>query len=310
MKLQHDVRRVRSTKTASYVLLLFMIAPLVSGCAFTVGLSQSQKSAVSNFGAATSAVSTTVSQELTAMRNQTIKMRIDELSAIQQVPEQWPDYQHLDRDFEPQTLQQRVAAAQVLVTYGNLLDKLATSSDSSDLNKAVSNFQVSVGDLAKKDISSDQLNAIGEAVRVVAGIYIERERLKALKTIVDNTHAEIDVVCGLLVSDFDPDGEHLMSGLSLAAGRLKSDADKALKKEGHSHRSDYGTLVRLYWEGSQNEDYAKNVGGSTVTVLKKIQTANNNLWQQLQNPEFAFTTPADIESDVKEIQAWSGILKN
>ena len=244
------------------------------------------------------------------MRDRTIQMRIDELSTIYPTPEKWADYHTLDKDFEPSTLQQRVTAAQVLIAYGNLLEKLATSSDSSDLSKAVGNFQGSVGALTQKSLSTQQLDAIGEAVRVVAGIYIERKRAEALRTIVESTHDQTNVLCGLLIADFDPEGRNLMSAVSLAAGRLKKDADKQLKKAANSHPSDYGALVKLYWEGKQNDDYAEKIGGSLVTALKQIQKANDDLLQAVRTLEFAFNSPSKLQADVKEIQAWIVILKN
>jgi len=72
---------------------------LISGCSFSIGLSQQQKAAVTSFGNSTTAINTSVPQELTVMRNRTIKMRIDELSVIYPVPKKWPDYLHLDKNF-------------------------------------------------------------------------------------------------------------------------------------------------------------------------------------------------------------------
>ncbi len=282
----------------------------VSGCSFSVGLSQQQKAAVATFGNSTATISTSVPQELTSMRNRTIQMRIDELSVIDSVPKEWPDYQHLDKDFEPSTLQQRGAAAQVLAAYGNLLEKLTTSSDSSDLNQAVANFQGSVSALTQKSLSTQQLDAVGEAVRAVAGIYVERKRAEALKTIVVSVHDQTNALCNLLVADFDPNGGNLMSAVNLAAGRLKKDADGRLKEARGSLPQEHGALVKLYWEGSQNKDYAEKVGKSMVAAIEQIQKANDELLKALRAPEFAFESPAELEADVKEIQAWIAILKN
>jgi len=290
--------------------LVLTVCLFLSGCSFSIGLSQQQRAAVAEFGNSTATISASVPQELTSMRDRTIQMRIDELNAIYPAPDKWPDYQHLDKDFEPTTLQQRVTAAQVLVAYGNLLEKLATSSDSSDLSKAVGNFQGSVSALTQKSLSTQQLDAISEAVRVVAGIYIERKRAEALKTIVESTHDQTTVLFTLLIADFDPDGGNLMSAVKLAAGRLKVDADTRLKGISDSHPQDYGTLVKLYWEGSQNKDYAEKVGRSMVAAIEQIQKANDGLLKALQAPEFAFESPVELEADVKEIQAWIAILKN
>ena len=237
-------------------------------------------------------------------------MRIDELSVIYPVPKKWPYYQHLDRDFEPSTLQQRVAAAQVLAAYGDLLAKLTSSSDWSDLNQAVSNFQSSVGTLTQKSLSSQQLGAIGEAVRSVAGIYIERKRAEALKSIAEDTHDQTAVLCRLLLADFDPAGGNLMSAVNLAAMRLKTDADDHLKRAGDSHPQDYGALVKLYWEGAENKVYVEKLGRSMVAAITQIQKVNDNLLQAVRAPEFAFETPTKLESDLKEVQAWISILKN
>lgn len=244
------------------------------------------------------------------MRDRTIRMRIDELAAIYPVPKSWPDYQHLDMDFDPSTLQQRVIAAQTLVAYGNLLEKLATSSDATDLGKAVANFRGSVNALMQKRLSSRQLDAIGEAVRAISGIYIERKRAEALKTTVDSTHEQVDSLLSLLSADFDPEGGNLMSAVSLTAGRLEVDADGRLKEISNRRIADYGTLVRLYWEGSQNKTYAEHAGKSMVAAITLIQRANDALFKSVEEPEFAFESPAGLQADVMEIQAWIAILKN
>jgi len=290
--------------------LMLLTCLFGSGCSFSVGLSQQQKAAVADFGNSTAAIGTSIPQELTSMRDRTVRMRIDELNVIYPVPKQWPDYQHLDKDFEPASLQQRIAASQALAAYGNLLEKLATSSDASDLNQAVSNFQSSVNTLAQKSLSTQQIDAVGEAVRVVAGIYIERKRAEALKTIVEDTHDQTNALCGLLAVDFDPNGGNLMSAVKLAAMRLEEDADNHLKKVGNSHPQDYGALVKLYWEGAENAVYVEKVGGSMVSAITQIQKANDNLLKALQAPEFAFESPTELEADVKGIQAWTAILKN
>jgi len=237
-------------------------------------------------------------------------MRIDELSAIYPVPKKWPDYQNLNKDFDSATLQQRIAAAQALAAYGNLLEKLATSSNGSDLNAAVSKFQGSLNALTQKNLSTQQIDAIGEAVRVVAGIYIERKRADALKTIVEQTHDQTNLLCGLLAADFDPNGGNLMSAVKLAAMRIREDADTRLKVVEDEHPQDYGALMRLYWEGGQNLVYAEKVGASMTAVISHIQTANDNLFRALQAPEFSFQSPADLEADLKEVQAWIALLKN
>jgi hypothetical protein len=99
-------------------------------------------------------------------------MRIDGWGLIDPLPDGWPTYANLDQNFEPSVLQTRTDAAQVLATYGKLLSELATSSDSGALNEAVGNFQSSIAGLAKKELSSQQIDAIGQAVKAVAGFYI------------------------------------------------------------------------------------------------------------------------------------------
>jgi hypothetical protein len=101
-----------------------------------------------------------------------------------------------------------------------------------------------------------------------------------------------------------------MSAVKLAAMRLEEDADDNLKKAGDSHPQDYGALVKLYWEGAQNKVYVEKVGGSMVAAITQIQKANDNLLQALRAPEFAFESPTELESDVKEVQARIALLKN
>jgi len=154
------------------------------------------------------------------------------------------------------------------------------------------------------------MDAIGEAVRAIAGIYIETKRAEALKTVVDEAHDQTDVLCALLEADFDPDGGNLMSAVKLAAMRLEIDADGRLKKINGANSQDYGALVRLYWEGTENKSYVNTVGVATSKAIKQIRKANDALQEALQEPEFAFESPADLQADVKEIQAWTVILKN
>jgi hypothetical protein len=290
---------------AAFTLLAFLILP---GCSFFGGLSQQQKAAVAHFGKTSAAISNSVPPELASMRNRTVRMRIDELSVIYPVPQKWPTYRDLDKDFEPSTLQARVAAAQALAAYGNLLEALATSSDSSALKQAVGNFRGSVSSLTQRSLSVQELDGISQAVEVVAGIYIESRRAEALKTIVEETRKQTTALCTLLAADFDPNGGNLMSAVKLAASRLEVDADAQIKKSPHAQN--YGALIRLYWEGSENRDYAETVGQRMLTAINRIKEANDDLFQALQAPEFAFKSPADLEADVKEIQAWVAILKN
>src|ERR1700737_3236371 len=70
-----------------YAAALMLAACLfVSGCSFSVGLSQQQKAAVADFGNSTATIGISVPQELISMRNRTVQMRIDELSVIYLVP--------------------------------------------------------------------------------------------------------------------------------------------------------------------------------------------------------------------------------
>jgi hypothetical protein len=101
-----------------------------------------------------------------------------------------------------------------------------------------------------------------------------------------------------------------MSAVKLAAMRLEEDADDRLKKVSGHHPQDYGALVRLYWEGTENEAYVNLVGVATATAIKQIQKANDSLQEALQKPKFEFESPTDLQADVKEIQAWTAILKN
>lgn len=291
-------------------ILLFAFSILISasGCGFSVGLSQRQKSAVADFGGAASSIGATVPNELQAMRTRTIHMRIAELKVIDPAPDGWPGYNQLDKNFEPETVQARIAAAQVLSAYGNLLKELATSSDQETLSKAADNFKDSVSILSNKKLSSGQLGAVGQAVEVVAGFYIERRRLSALKTVVLESHDQATTICKLLAADFDPNGGNLMSALKNAAVGLRADADERLKKAGEPHPSDYGDLVSLYYEGQENQQYANTVGAKIADTINHIEKVNDDLVQSLQAPEFSFSSPAELKEDVKEISSLTQIF--
>ncbi len=231
----------QSSYIATRCVGLLLVLTLAS-CALTSG----QKKAISTFAAATSTLSTSISNNLPEMRRRVAEMNTQWI-AITNTPDPGePDpnralphiYKVLTTHgtdttaFSSDNVALRIQAAETLHEYGNLLNQLSTSDQSAALKSSATAFENSVKALqtsAKCQIlNSSQLDDVGVAVRAVGGLVVEWKRKKAVKEAVSQGKTLLPQLVFLLKNDFNVKGTGLAQGFAVSDNRLLTKADELL----------------------------------------------------------------------------------
>jgi len=206
--------RKQSHRRFHPVLGIFLLVFLVSGCQLTTA----QRKAVKEFGRATAVVGETASKEFGQMREETIEMNIHRIT-LKGIVKEGPEYTDLDEMFDPEHVSERVKFADSLKSYGELLLALVQDTQEKEIEDATDKFVENLGDLSFGDekLDKEKLEACGEVVRVIGGLWVEARKAKAVKKIVPETKSIIGHICKKLENDLNP--KHAGS---IASGYLKT----------------------------------------------------------------------------------------
>jgi len=269
--------------------LLTLAVVACSGCA----LSATQKAAVSQFSTSASVLGDRTTEELTAMREDTIKMTTERL--LLAGPSTNPslgDQATLDRGFELTTVETVTGATRALAAYGKSLTALVEDTQSAKLQEASNEFVASLGRVpsVKDKVSDDQLQAIGTVVQEVGGLWIEWKRKRAVRTIVNNSSSAVDHLCDLLIRDFGSGGWVALQ-LQVVEDPLMGVATSALA-EGKTYEARQTALdaFRLAHSSRMRRTEVLKRVTDAADAMKK---ANEALVQAVATSQFSF---ADIEA--------------
>ena len=183
-------------------LMAILLLTAVTGCGLTV----QQKTAVQQFGSATSEFAALTRSEFIQSRQDVIEMnRLRVLLGDDSV-------QSLDAPLTPDVMQSRLRALDALSSYGTLLLTLLTTSSEAELQNSADGFISSFRRVPSLSITDDQKNAIGKAVAIGGSGLVEHKRANAMREIIALAHPHVTNVIALIQRDFDPDNDFWNAG--------------------------------------------------------------------------------------------------
>jgi hypothetical protein len=186
------------------------------------GMTTQQKAAVAKFSTATSELAEVSADHLVAIRNDTIVIRTGMSELGSKKVDVNDPVKDLDAGLDVDDLEARLAALVALKSYADVLQALATTDNSAEIQAAGGELLTNLGKVKGIELKPGQAGAIQSAIGAVGGLYIEYRKEQATKTVVRETSEPITKILGLLRADFDPAG--------IWAGNL-ADVENQLEKQ-------------------------------------------------------------------------------
>jgi hypothetical protein len=274
---------------ASFVRSLAVVgfAALLSACA----LSPEKKAAVSSFGSASKTLGTLVSKEITAVRDDVIKMNSERIQ-LEGEKKDLPGVAELDKDFGRSNVAKVTKLANALASYGATLSSLVDDTETAALNKSATDFVASVAAApgVSGSLSTEQQGAIGTIIKAVGGFWIESKRKRAVEVVVRESKAAIDSSCDLLIKDFGEDGWITMS-LSVQSSELNR-ASKKLLFDAKNYQ-DRALLLANFKLAEQNDYRFSTVLASIRTAATDLKKSNAELHKAIEEKDW---TLSDIQA--------------
>lgn len=187
------------------VIGLLICFVMTTACAIT----PPQRSAITEFGEATSSFANLATSELHQMRDAVVAMNSSRLTL--KGADDSTDLTNLDEQFDPEVVRARVEAARALQAYGGMLVALSTGTQEADIQHAADKFISKVQKLpiSSLGVTQNQLGALGEVIEGIGQRVVEVKRRKAITDVVGNTHKVIPQLCDLFTQEFDPSSGRL-----------------------------------------------------------------------------------------------------
>lgn len=215
-----------STSRRSVVVLTAAVlcVPILSSC----GLSAQQRAAVQRFSTATTALADVTAEDFTSLRTDVIAFRMrrfeiqhrldlgeddeESTSATTDVermlarllPTEAAD-EAIDGGVRIDDLEARLEAVAAMREFGSILGTLSSKGDTANLNTTTGKLLESISKIDGIRLSNAQSTAIQQAVLAVAGIGIEAQRARAVRTVVLQTREVFPEIIKLIREDYDPE---------------------------------------------------------------------------------------------------------
>jgi hypothetical protein len=258
------------------LIAVLSLAVLGSGCA---GLTASQKAAITEFSRATNAVGQMTQAELTEMRERMIQTNQRRL-VLRGKDSGLTPAGPLDGNLTVSNVSVVVAAATALQGYGEMLEALATDTQTAELQGAADKFTTSLGRVPNVKLSQGESDAIKGAVVFAGQLFIEAKKARALKTIVPKAKPAIDQICDTLTRDFDFQQGGLAQDLATAneslfgaAAAAFQDAPAGSDASAIGVRSFSLPALQYAVEGRLRQDEILKRISSAATAIKKANAA-------------------------------------
>lgn len=269
-------------------------AVLIAGC----GLSPIQKDQVASFSAATASVGGATAAQFAQLRQDAVEMNAERLMLDEsQAPFQFK----FDEPLGAAQITQRVLAVNALQSYGDTLNKLATSDQSADIKQSSTDLVSNFNAASAANLTSAQETAATDIIASLGGFFVEYQKKKAVEQIVSSYACPVDQLAALLERDFlnfgagggDPTRDHasqspiagcpfhsprgdpavgVLYGYEAAAGRLKDIAGGVLARKEPFEKRKEATQAMLL--AMRNLDKGKAVGRDATAALQAMRKAN------------------------------------
>jgi hypothetical protein len=275
---------------------LAWLAVLVTGC----GLSVRQKAAIQRFASSTSDFATVTSTELVATRRDLIDMNTLRAELGDEAVR--PD--RVDALFTVDRVRARVDAVAALKAYGELLNVLATSSQTAELKNAADGFVVSLRKVPGVGLSDEKAGAISTVVQAVGGLVVEYKRAEAVRDVVLATNQQVMAVVELVRRDFDPKADHWSLGYAVTIEGLRGAA--ALAARGPDAAGRAALIGRARVTAEQNQRRFETISGEVAASVLALREAQVNLRHVVQSRDI---TVDEIQSYAARVEDFVKIYR-
>lgn len=302
------------------LLVVLSLTGLVTGC----GLTYHQKQQVSQFATATESVSSSTQEQFKATRDKVLEIEKRRLIMRNIAP---PKNLDLDGGLSVSGITTLITTLKALGSYGDLLNKLASNDQSDAIKKAATEFltQYEAANKLQDDnysLPEDKKNSFSSIISMTGSLYLEYEKKKHVKSIVNTYTPEISKLANLLTNDLTlkedsicipkekrKDTTTIKTGVidhyCTSAKSLKQVSSSILKNSGHSFTERefaYESYV-LSLGAIEEVNLMSKKGAKAVAGLIK---ANNKLTEVIIRDKY---TADDIKAYAQQVNDLKTLIK-
>lgn len=293
-------------------ILIIVFGTLLTGC----GLTPVQKQQVAQFASATETVATATQDQLKTTREKVIELERRRLIMRNDVP---PPSLDLDGGLSATGIATQIATLKALQSYGDVLNKLATNDQGEAIAKAATTFMTQF-EAARKtqdstySLEEDKKNAALGVIGITTSWFIEKEKKKHIKTIVNAYAQDIGQLAELLKHDLTLVEDSLCIEESqrkprtgntgvidiycTSADAVKELAGDFLREENHSF-SEREFAYNAYALAQQAKDEIGVMSNQGAQVVAKLAAANQQLHSAISTTKY---TTNDIRAFARQVE--------
>ena len=286
---------MRVKKTARGLVLSLLVLQLTA-CSLT---SQQLKD-TGSYGSSTRVLGefsqtefTTLRSELTAM-NQML-FTLDKKRRVQDAD--------FSRNVRAGDIQLRIAAAEALAAYGELISGLVSKDRSDELEDAAESFAENTAAVLGDDFDDDKEEALAKAVENLGGLWLSYRRSQALKTIIPRYQPEVARLADYLAADLTlaDGGQGLMKACQQTAGRLKNASYRVLNAGDEYSYAEREVAVRALVMAEEALERSQRIGAQAGKTLSALKKANSHISQVLEEKEYARDDISGYAQDIRDL---------
>lgn len=266
------------------------------------GLTTTQKAALTQFGAATSDFSTIGRSEFVHSRDEVIEMNRSRL----ELGDDSININQLDGLLTVERVQDRLVALAALQEYAQLLEKLVSTFDQGELKGATDSFLASLRRVKGVNLQANDAEAIGKAVVLVGGVFLEYKRAKAVRQVVEFAHPYVITTVDLVQRDFDPTTDYWNAGYRQVTLDLKGAAVEAKAKVQEGDLASHQIVARALILSNENWGRFQKVSSQIIVTTARLRTAQENLRAVMSSREIGIQ---DIEGYANQVQEFVTIYR-
>lgn len=303
------------------ILIVTLLPALVAGC----GLTQMQKQQVTQFANATESISLSSQKQFKDSRNKIIEIERRRLIMRNQSP---PRSLDLDGGISATGVATLIATLDVLKSYGELLNKLASNDQSEKIAKAATEFSTSFESayqLSDKSysLSDEKKEAFEGVIKLVGSWFVEGEKKKSLKKIVKAYTPEVSKLADLLVNDLVLKGRSMcldkasrkdneiktgvIDHYCTSAKAMRRASSDVLKSSGRSFSEREFAYTSYVLANSAIEE-VKLLSKSAGKAIDKFKRANSELLKSVKTEHFTAEKIKSYSNQVKELNTLTRVL--
>lgn len=289
-----------------------IVAVSLSGC----GLTPVQKQQVAQFATATETVAKTTQDQFKTTRDKVIELERRRLIMRNEAP---PKSFDLDGGLSESGIATQIATLKALQSYGDILNKLATNDQGEAIAKAATNFMTQfeaakqTQDAAYK-LDENKKSAVLGAIGIVSTWFIESEKKKHIKPIVEAYSKDVGNLAGLMKNDLTLVEDSLCIEESkrktvtsktgvidiycTSADAVSELAGDVLKEKNHSYQ-EREFAYNSYVLAQQAKAEISTLSSQGNGLVSKLSKANDQLLNVIENDNY---TADDIKAFAKQVE--------